>query len=244
MYNAHTSVHGWCQMRLCCYIAYGFYFPVFRSFSATNFVAFCFNSCCLAISLWPLVSLLALSPFPSSENQPKQRSNLNREVSPFCSIVQGSPKVGKAGLGSDVLLGACCLAPLYLAELCEVWRSLKGGSWNANMKLNNKMMSLAANPEGWCHTPGSPRAHRIRVAAPSRQLSLSHHQELLGIKSFEVYYLRVKCTQNTIHHSCSSWDSEVSQGCRALWELLQLFHETHDKQANWFSNFFIYFFSP
>lgn len=50
-----------------------------------------------------------------------------------------------------------CLAPLSSEELCEVRRSLKGGSWNANMKLNNKMMSLAANPEGWCHTPGSPQ---------------------------------------------------------------------------------------
>lgn len=52
-----------------------------------------------------------------------------------------------------------CLAPLGSQELCEVRRSLKGGSWNANMRLNNKMMSLAANPEQWCHMPGSPHSH-------------------------------------------------------------------------------------
>lgn len=144
----------------------------------------------LLISLWPLVGLL--SPFPSSENQPKQRNH--GPLRSAAAFRQGSPKVGKAGPGFAVLLGAWCLAPLNLAELCEVWRSLKGGSWNANVKLNNKMMSLAANQEGWCHMPGSPRAHRTRVAAPSRQLSLSHHWEPLGIKPFEVYYLRVKCT--------------------------------------------------
>lgn len=93
-------------------------------------------------------------PSLSTENQPTEK----QQASPCCCCCccGGKLKVGKAGLGSAVPHRACCLGPPSWKELCEVWRSPKGGSWNANTKLNNELMSLAANQEGWCHTLGSP----------------------------------------------------------------------------------------
>lgn len=209
------------SLLLCCI---WFPFSSLQILSATNLLEFCFNSCCVVTQLWLLPGLLVLLSSPISEDSLKA---VGLSILPV-------PCVQEPWGARWPQPAQCCAAELLLALLRICGRSggPERGSWTASTQLNNKMMSLLANQEGWCHMPGSPRVRTTRGAAPALLLSLCHHQELLGTEPFEVYYLRVKCAWNTIHQSCSSWDWEVSQGCRTVWELLQLVNEAREEQAN------------
>lgn len=101
----------------------------------------------------------------------------------------------------------------------------------ANPEPNTKMMSLRAYQQGGVTQRAAPCPPNKR-SSPCSPLP---HWELLGTEPFEVYYLRVKRTRDAIHCSCSSWDSQVSQGCGTAWELLRLCNETHEEQAGCFA---------
>lgn len=165
----------------------------------------------LAVSPWPLVGLPAPLPFPAPE-QPE---------GPVLLRLFRTPSWGRR-------LG-------HAASLPSAPRSCvrSGGPWKGEAETQTWGWIIK-----WCHWQPIGRADVTRLAAPAAPLSLPQHRELPGSKPAEVHYFRVKCTWNTVHHSCSSWDSKVSQDCRAGWEL---FHGAHDKQAKQFSLGFFFF---